>query len=230
MRKLVQTIVLTLLATIALHAQDTVFRKDGKTILCKIQSEDSTKVTFQIKKAGQRVITYLNKEEVDSIKYGIIPEPIPFDKASIGFGMGMDYGGFGANVTIFPQQNIGLFAGFGYAMIGLGYNVGVKYRYIPNSTATILPYAIGMYGYNTAIKVENAIAYNKFFYGATVGVGLDFHSKSASKGYWSIAILVPIRGSEVNNYINDLKNSHGVEFKNNLSPIGFSIGYKIILN
>ena len=218
MRKLIQTIAFTLLATVALHAQDTVFRKDGKIIPCKIQGKDSTKVTFLIKRNGLKILTYLNKEEVDSIKYGIIQEPIPFDKASIGPGLGLDYGGIGLNFTLYPQQNIGLFAGFGYAIAGLGYNVGAKYRHIPSNTATVLPYLIAMYSYNTAIQVKNANGFNKHFYGTTVGVGLELHSKSISRGYWTMAMLVPIRDSEVEKYIDKPW------------PVTFSIGYRLILD
>ena len=230
MNKLLLIIALFLLTPIVMFAQDTIIRKNGVSTPCVIQSEDSTMVHFYINRNRQKILTFLNKEEIDSIKYGIIPEPIPFDKASIGFGMGLDYGGFGLNFTIYPQQNVGLFAGLGYAMVGLGYNVGAKYRYIPNKAATVLPYAIAMYGYNTAIKVKNDEGLNKQFYGTTVGVGLDFHSKSKSKGYWTIAILVPIRGSEVKNYIDELKSHPYIKFKNDLWPVAFSVGYRLILD
>lgn len=35
-------------------------------------------------------------------------------KANIGFGMGIDYGGFGSRVAYLPIDNIGLFAAVGY--------------------------------------------------------------------------------------------------------------------
>ena len=39
------------------------------------------------------------------------PEMPGNDMFSAGLGLGMDYGGFGANVLFYPQENIGLFAG-----------------------------------------------------------------------------------------------------------------------
>jgi hypothetical protein len=42
--------------------------------------------------------------------------------------------------------------------------------------------------------------------------------------------MVPIRNSDAQNYIDFLKNEYGASFSSNLLPIGFSIGYKFILN
>ncbi len=36
------------------------------------------------------------------------------DVVAIGLGVGLDYGGIGVNLTVYPQKNIGLFAGIGY--------------------------------------------------------------------------------------------------------------------
>lgn len=148
-----------------------------------------------------------------------------YDKVSIGLGLGFDYGGIGANLLAYPQKNIGLFFGAGYAFAGVGYNGGMKFRFATKSR--VHPYLIGMYGYNAAISVSNYTNYNKFFYGPTFGFGIDMHSRRS--GYWSLALMVPVRGSEVDNYINSLKAS-GVSFSNSLSPVGFSIGYHFYTN
>ncbi len=87
-----------------------------------------------------------------------------------------------------------------------------------------------MYGYNAAIAVSNATEYNKLFYGPTFGFGIDYRSSKESIGYWSFAILVPIRSSDVDNYIDDLKTNHGATFSSSLSPIGISLGYRFILD
>ncbi len=64
-----------------------------------------------------------------------------FYKTSIGIGLGMDYGGIGGSLLFYPQTNIGLFGGVGYAFAGLGYNVGVKIRLITeNHTSKLFPY------------------------------------------------------------------------------------------
>ena len=115
--------------------------------------------------------------------------------------------------------------------MSFGYNAGAKIRLVSKkSTAKVHPYFIGMYGYNTVIVITNASQYNKFFYGPTFGFGLDFRSNFANSGYWSLALLIPIRGSEVNAYMDDLKTNHNIEFKNDLLPIGISFGYRFIIN
>lgn len=153
-------------------------------------------------------------------------EPGAYDMFSMGIGAGFDYGGFGFNITGYPQKNIGLFAGAGYAIAGIGFNGGVKYRMIPGKLFS--PYVVGMYGYNAAVAVTNSPNYNKIFYGPSAGAGFDLYSRSG-RGYFSLAILIPFRSPEVNNYINELKNLYGVTFSNNLWPVGISIGYKFIL-
>jgi hypothetical protein len=153
------------------------------------------------------------------------------DKTTVGIGMGLDFGGFGANLLIYPHKNIGLFAGGGYAIAGFGFNAGIKIRLVSdNPDKKVTPYALVMYGYNAAIAVSNAAQYNKLFYGPTAGIGIDYRSNPDSRGYWSFALLIPIRSSEVDSYIDDLKENRGVEFKNDLLPIGISIGYRIIIN
>lgn len=232
MKRLIQLVVITLISTITLNAQDTLFQKNGKIVPCKIKSEDSTAVTFFMKRDGRKMLTFLNKSDIESIKYGSTQsnETLTLDKISLGIGMGLDYGGIiGGNLTVYPHRNIGLFGGVGYALTGMGYNIGTKIRFIKeNSESVVHPYITGMYGYNAVIKVKDASEFDKIFYGPTLGFGFDFHS--SDKGYFSIALLIPIRSSEVNDYIDDLKNKHGVEFKNNLLPIAISLGYKIVLN
>jgi hypothetical protein len=147
------------------------------------------------------------------------------DKAAFGFGLGFDYGGIGVNFTGYPQKNIGIFGGVGYAVAGVGFNGGIKLRLVSKSNFT--PYFVAMYGYNAAVAVMDNPNYNKLFYGPSIGLGFDIGPPIAKKGNFSFAILIPFRSPDVNNYMNDLHNLYGVQFKNNLLPIGFSIGYKI---
>ncbi|HEX4851031.1 MAG TPA: hypothetical protein VFV08_09505, partial [Puia sp.] len=62
-------------------------------------------------------------------------EPRKPDQFSMGVGFGQDFGGLGANMIVYPQKNIGLFVGGGYAIAGFGYNVGLKLRLTPPSSA-----------------------------------------------------------------------------------------------
>ena len=42
--------------------------------------------------------------------------------------------------------------------------------------------------------------------------------------------MFPIRNSDSRDYMDFLKNTYGISFSNDLVPVGFSIGYKFILN
>jgi hypothetical protein len=149
---------------------------------------------------------------------------------SFGVGMGLDYGGFGANFLLYPQKNIGIFAGAGYAIAGVGYNVGGKLRFLSDKNLKRTSfYLTAMYGYNAAIKIVNADNYNKLFYGTTIGFGIDLRNKN-NKGLWTFGLLIPIRISEVDEYIDDLTDNLGVDFKNELMPVAISAGYRIRLD
>ncbi|HXB44751.1 MAG TPA: hypothetical protein VNV85_11860 [Puia sp.] len=150
-----------------------------------------------------------------------------FDRFSFGVGAGLDYGGLGCNLTGYPQKNIGLFAGAGYAFAGIGFNAGVKFRLVSNRRFT--PYVVAMYGYNAAIAVTNSPNYNKLFYGPSVGAGFDLGSHAKNRGYFSLALLIPFRSPDVNSYMDNLRNTYGVSFNNDLLPIGISIGYRFVL-
>lgn len=148
------------------------------------------------------------------------------DLVAIGIGVGLDFGGIGANLTFHPWDRVGFFAGLGYALAGAGFNAGVKLRLSKNpAEKRAVPYLQAMYGYNAAVAVVDQDNWNKLFYGPSFGVGLDLRGKKKTKGYWSVALLLPIRKAEVKEYMDDLENDHGVEFGTGLLPVGFSIGY-----
>ena len=158
-------------------------------------------------------------------------EPKPVDKFSLGIGFGLDCGGLGANLMVFPQRNIGIFAGGGYAFAGFGYNFGLKLRAISDKPASkVSPFILAMYGYNAAIAVMDQKSLNKFFYGPSIGIGLDSRIRHTKNHYWSFALLVPFREAGVQEYMDDLKNMHGVDFQNELFPIAFSVSYKFVFN
>ncbi len=229
MRKLLFLMLFIFLSSLAVFSQDTIVRTNGEKVLCKIQKEDAMAVYFSVLRDGMYVSTFLNKSEIASLKYGPTQEKIvsQTDNLALGFGLGLDYGGIGVNFLFYPQKNIGLFAGGGYAIAGFGYNVGAKFRAVSKKPQSITPFAEIMYGYNAAIAVVNAESLNKIFYGMTLGFGLDYKRTPLKKGYWSFALLIPLRGSEVDNYIDDLKKNYTVEMKNQLLPFAISVGYRI---
>jgi hypothetical protein len=237
-------ILVLLLAGLKTYAQDTIVETSRERVPCKVLREDSANVYFSFVRNGAEITTHLSKNEILSVHYGKKPEIqssvaekqpqnlAETDVASFGFGMGLDYGGLiGANFLIYPQRNVGLFLGGGYALVGFGYNAGIKLRFIGKQNASsVSPYLLGMYGYNAAIKITNAEEYNKIFYGPTFGFGLDIKTHKSKDSYFTLALLIPIRGPEVNDYINDLKNNHNVEFKSGLLPIAFSFGFRMPLD
>lgn len=217
-------------------SQDEVILRSGQQFNnCKITKEDSVNLYFKFRRNGRLVTTFSNKENVrsyhyfDKVEYKRVQDSIyrsiPKDWGGVALGMGLDYGGLGVNLLLYPQHNVGLFGGVGYAVAGLGYNVGIKIRVL---TGRVNPFVVGMYGYNTAIKVSNASKYDRLFYGTSLGAGIDFGpSRHWHYGYFSLAVLIPQRGKEVYDYIADLKKYSNVSFKQELLPIDISIGYRI---
>ena len=145
---------------------------------------------------------------------------------AFGLGIGMDYGGFGLNLSGYPIPQIGAFLGFGYALAGVGYNIGAKIRFVSTKNwHGVAPYLSGMYGYNGAVIITNEEKYNKLFYGITAGGGIDIRNRKNNNSF-SLELLVPFRGNEVDEYMSDLSRYHNIEFKNKLWPVGVSFGYK----
>lgn len=154
------------------------------------------------------------------------------DRFSAGFGLGLDYGGIGIHALYYPQTNIGFFVAGGYNFMSMSYNAGTKLRLFLNKSRpqSAALFITAMYGYNTVIKVEGAAELSKTFYGATVGLGIDTRCKRTGAGYWSFALLIPIRGSEVNNYMDNLKNNYGATMTSDLSPVAISVGHHFVFD
>ena len=148
---------------------------------------------------------------------------------ALGFGLGQEYGGLGINATFYPQKNIGLFAGIGYAFAGTGYNAGFKLRLIPEERfMKVSPWLTGMYGYNAAVLVADKDEYNKLFYGPSAGGGIDLRFRR-NRGYLSIGIIIPFRDVEVQEYMDMLERDKNVDFGTGLTPFTIAIGYKLII-
>ncbi len=154
----------------------------------------------------------------------------PADIFTAGLGLGQDLGGVGVNLTYYAIKKLGFQGGIGYALAGVGYNAGLKYRFLKGSTLTRrTPFFTAIYGYNAAIKVQNLSEKNKLFYGPSLGFGFDSKALGVSHTYWSFAIYYPFRSKDVDVYMKDLEKNYNVQFKNGLYPITLSISYKIII-
>lgn len=144
-------------------------------------------------------------------------------KANIGFGIGVDYGGFGGRITYQATPGFGLFAGLGYNLAGAGFNAGGVVRFSPEKR--VVPCLYAMYGYNAVLKITGSIEVNKIYYGPSFGGGIQIKSKRNSKNFWNVELLLPVRPSEFEDDQNFYKNM-GVEMTSPL-PVSFSIGYHI---
>jgi hypothetical protein len=232
MKKLFAAGCLILLVVSSVYSQDIIWIKEGRKLNCKVLSQDSSSVFFEITIKGLVKKTFVDKSSIDSITFNpdVDNSSERIETSSIGFGMGLDHGGLGVNLVLYPGRNFGLFGGIGYAFAGTGYNVGLKIKMVGvNHKTHVYPYLLGMYGYNAAIAIYNAKQYSKFFYGPSFGLGFDIRQKWEKRGYLTIALIVPVRKSDVKEYF-ELMKQRGVEFSNNLPPVGFSIGYHIIMN
>lgn len=142
---------------------------------------------------------------------------IKIDKLSLGIGTGLDHGGFGGNVSLYPIRNIGLFAGVGTNLAGMGFNGGLKLRFIPeNAESNSGLFLTGMYGYNTVV-ISSYGGY--VYYGASAGIGYDARFNKHKNGYWTFALIFPFRSPE------SYTHTAGAI----MLPFTISIGYKFIL-
>ncbi len=150
----------------------------------------------------------------------------PADILTAGLGFGQDLGGIGANLTYYATNRLGFQGGIGYALAGIGYNVGVKYRFLKDQTLSYrTPFFIAMYGYNAALKVKDNSKLNKVFFGPSLGFGIDTKALGSSHTYWSFALFYPIRGEEIQKYLD----ANHISLSRDFTPITLSISYKIII-
>ena len=156
----------------------------------------------------------------------IIYKKPAYPSLNIGFGAGMDYGGFGARATVVTIERIEIFGAIGYNLLGAGVNFGMDCRLAPKSR--ICPYIGAMYGYNAVIIVDGTDEYDKTYYGPSFNLGLEFWSRRRPR-FFNLELIVPVRSEEYHDSMKDLKNNQGVVFETEPLPIAFSIGYHFVL-
>jgi hypothetical protein len=146
---------------------------------------------------------------------------------SIGFGLGLDYGGIGAKFMAPVAKNISIMAGVGYNLNDVGFNAGVTYYPLtPSLEKIIRPVVIGMYGYNAVILTDSRSSplsiYNKTYYGPSVGAGVEYHPKSSDGNFFSFEVLFPFRPKKFNDKIDEM-DARGVNAT--VYPVYVSVGY-----
>ena len=142
---------------------------------------------------------------------------------NIGLGLGIDYGGIGAQVQCRPAPPLVMFAGGGYAFAGFAYNVGAQGRILPD--AKWCPFVAAMYGYNAVIVVKGADQYNGIYYGPSVGLGVENHRRDNARNFWRFELILPFRPQEFQDDIDALKKNPSIEVRSEPPPFSFSIAY-----
>lgn len=145
--------------------------------------------------------------------------------ASLGIGLGWDYGFLGARFTLPVSSGIGFFAGGGYTLVDFGYNLGAM-AYLSKKRA--VPTISFMYGTNATIYVSGAPQLGKSFTGTTLGLGI-MTKKRSKPDYWHFQLLVPFRSSDFDTYYNNLINSGAIQSYNKPLPVNISVGYHFII-
>ena len=143
----------------------------------------------------------------------------------VGLGLGMDFGGIGGKLELMLLDYVGFFGGVGYNFNGVGINTGILFKALPKKKVT--PYFFGMYGYTGVVVIQNASEYNLTDYGVSLGGGIEIKTRNLNA--WQIGLILPFRSQMFENHYQELKDNPDISLPGELSPIGFSIGFKIMM-
>lgn len=149
-------------------------------------------------------------------------------KAAMGLGMGLPYGGFGGRLNVNPADQLALFVGIGYNLVGVGANFGAQYIF-PSKKQTEF-FLTGMYGYNAVIKIQEAENLNDSFSGVSAGLGIRINSFHKEGAFWDFGLLVPARSQDYKNSIDDLQNNPNITDLIKPWPVQFFFGYNFPLS
>jgi hypothetical protein len=144
-------------------------------------------------------------------------------KMYLGAGIGLDYGGmFGGKFEFLPVKQLGLFAGVGYNMLSLGWNIGGTFKILPDKKVS--PNVMLMYGYNAVLAGADSYAkqYEMTSYGVTAGVNFDI--KIGKKNKISAGLYIPFRSSKFRENYDNAKDDPNMSLSD-LTPVAFSVGF-----
>jgi hypothetical protein len=134
--------------------------------------------------------------------------------AAVGFGGGIDYGGFGVRASANLTQHLALFGGLGYALAGMGYNAGMLFTAKPKSVVSLTLSA--MFGYNAA---STGSSHDELFYGPSAAIGVRYLVGKRHINFWHVSLVYPFRKFD-NAGVND------GDFLPILASFGFSFGLR----
>lgn len=141
----------------------------------------------------------------------------------LGIGSGFDYGGLiGGKLEFLPVKQFGLFAGAGYNLLSLGWNVGGAFKILPDKKVS--PNLMLMYGYNAVFvgSDEYTEQYEMTSYGVTAGVNIDV--KLGKRNKLSAGLFIPFRSSKFKENYDNAKADEHISLTP-LLPVQFSVGF-----
>lgn len=129
--------------------------------------------------------------------------PPPTYTSNLGIGLGIDHGGIGLQLQYRPVPPLAFFVGGGYALAGLGYNLGMQVRLLPKKKWC--PYVAGMYGYHAAIRVRDRPEYDQLYFGPSASIGVEDHNRFDYGRFWSFGLILPFRPQQFTDDLDALK-------------------------
>lgn len=148
-------------------------------------------------------------------------------ETTLGLGMGLPYGAFGARLGVNVADGFNLFGGLGYQIAGLGYNIGFL-KDFPSKSMTQF-YLTAMYGTNAAIKVVGLSEYDNVYSGPTVGLGLKINSRKTEGNYWDVGLLLPFKSTDYKNAETAVRNDSRISQFQGGWPVLIVVGYNFNL-
>lgn len=145
---------------------------------------------------------------------------------SIGFGVGIDYGGIGGRFAVPLSKAASAFLSAGYAIAGVGYNAGLRARF--SNKPTSLTASI-MYGYNSVIKIEGAPQLDKIYTGVSIGLGFQINSRRNQYNSFQAGFILPFRSDEFEHDWNSIKRNTNIKTLSDPWPVLITVGYHFSL-
>lgn len=129
------------------------------------------------------IAVYLKRQRLAPIVKKVI-ESDYHSVGSVGIGLGLDYGGIGARVTMLPAGPVSFFVGMGSNLADIGVNFGSELKFSPHRRSS--GFVTAMYGYNGVVN-------STIFYGFSAGLGVKVRAARSDKNYFSTSVLYPFR-------------------------------------
>ena len=168
-------------------------------------------------------LTAIAYSQNDTVRTGdsssLTNKPTSHVITTLKIGYGLEYGFLGANLTIYPLNNLGLSGGAGilpYEGTHFMYNAGIKINFKPGYSSN--KWGIeALYGTNTLLK-----DYNKVFRGTSLGL---YHESDWKKFNYYFGILFTFKSSELKDFMDD----NGIKEVYYGVPIKFALGIGFVL-